>query len=45
MGVLRDRLVVADGRAGLSSNGTPVSEIIVRLEAGVLPVKLTDPAH
>ena len=37
MGVLRDRLVLADGRAGLRSNGTPVTEIIGRLEAGGSP--------
>ncbi|HKI20044.1 MAG TPA: hypothetical protein VKA15_19300, partial [Isosphaeraceae bacterium] len=40
MGLLRDRLVVEEGRASLRSIGTTVSEIAGHLEAGATPRKL-----
>jgi len=40
MGLLRDRLVVEEGRASLRSIGTTVSEIVGHLEAGATPRKL-----
>jgi hypothetical protein len=43
MGMLRDRLVLAEGPARLRGNGETVTDVIGRLEAGELPVKLVRP--
>ena len=43
MGMLRDRLVLADGPARLRGNGETVTEVVGRLEAGDSPVKLVRP--
>jgi hypothetical protein len=43
MGMLRDRLVLADGPARLRGNDETVIAVVGRLEAGELPVKLVRP--
>jgi hypothetical protein len=43
MGMLRDRLVLAEGPARLRGNGETVTDVVGRLEAGELPVKLVRP--
>jgi hypothetical protein len=43
MGILRDRLELADGPTRLRGNGETVAAVVGRLEAGELPAKLVRP--